>query len=294
MTSEAWPRLPVDEWRDTLGTVHLWCQAVGKTRLTLAPGQNHWWNVPLYVNAVGLTTSLMALGARGGLEVVLDFQEHQLVMRLTDGRERRMRLAPRSVSDFYAEYLEKLAELDVEVTLNSLPAEIAGAIPFPEDTVHASYDADAVQQYYRSLVSTHRVLTRFRSDVPGTCSPVHFFWGAFDLAVTRFSGRPAPVLPGGVPHGPDRVMVEAYSHEVSSCGYWPGGADEGVFYAYAHPPPPGFRDHVPASVDAYFDDALGEFVLPYADARRAVDPDAYVMQFVTEIHALASADWPST
>ena len=294
MTTNGWPPMPVESWRDTLQTVHLWSQIVGKTRLALAPRQNHWWNVPLYVNAVGLTTSLMPLGVRGGLEVVFDFQEHQLRMGLTDGRERRLQLAPRTVADFYDEYLSKLAELDVEVTLNPMPTEIAGAIPFPEDTVHASYDDEAVQCYFRSLVSAHRVLTRFRGDFRGKCSPVHFFWGAFDLAVTRFSGRLAPVHPGGVPHCPDWVMAEAYSHELSSCGYWPGGADEGIFYAYAYPQPPGFRDHAPESIGAYFDHALGEFVLPYADVRRAINPDATVVDFLTEIHAVASAGWPET
>jgi len=293
VTTEAWPPLPLDSWQETRDTVHLWCQIVGKTRLALAPRENHWWSVPLYVNSVGLTTSLMALGARGGLEVVFDFLDHRLEMRLTDGRERRLSLAPRTVADFYAEYLAKLAELEVEVQLNPTPAEIADAIPFPHDRAHASYDAEAVQRFYGSLVSAHRVLTRFRADFRGKCSPVHFFWGAFDLAVTRFSGRPAPTHPGGIPHCPDWVMVEAYSHEVSSCGYWPGGADEGVFYAYAYPEPPGFRDHRPRAAGAYFDATLGEYVLPYADVRRAIDPDAHVMGFVREIHALASADWPT-
>ena len=293
MTSEAWPRVPVEEWRGTRDTVRLWCEVVARTRLTLTPRQDRAWNPPLYVNSVGLTTSLMPLGVRGGLEVVLDFHEHQLEMRLTDGRRRRMMLAPRTVGDLYAEYLANLAELDVELTLHPRAAESPGEVPHSQDRVRSSYDRGAVQQYYRSLVSAHRVLTRFRGGLPGRSTPVHFV-NAFDLAVTRFSGRQAPVHPGGVPHHPDRVVAETHRHEVSSCGYWTGGAEEGVFYAFTYPEPPGFREHIPASVDAYFDLALGEFVLPYADVRRAVDPDAFVMQFVTEIHAVASADWPRT
>ena len=244
-TSEAWPALPVARWENTRDTVHLWTQVVGKTRLALTPMQNHWWNVPLYVNSVGLTTSLMPVGSRGGLEVVFDFVDHELRLRLTDGRRRRLQLAPRSVADFYAEYLRKLAELEVEVVLNPMPTEIADAVPFPADTGHSSYDPVAMNAFWRSLVSVQGVLNRFRGEYDGKCSPVHFFWGAFDLAVTRFSGRPAPAHPGGVPHCPDWVMREAYSSEVSSCGYWPGGAREGVFYAYAYPEPPGFREQHP-------------------------------------------------
>ena len=173
-----------------------------------------------------------------------------------------------------------------------MPTELAEAMPFPEDTVHASYDAEAMQVFYRSLVSAHRVLTRFRAEYRGKSSPVHFFWGAVDLAVTRFSGRLAPPHPGGVPNLPDWVMVEAYSDEVSSCGYWPGGADEGIFYAYAYPEPQGFRDYTPRTTAAFFDATLGEYVLPYARVRAALDPDTFVGEFLGEIHTLASADWP--
>lgn len=289
---EAWPALPLSSWQDTRDTVHLWTQVVGKTRLALTPLQNHWWNVPLYVNAVGLTTSLMPLGARGSLEVAFDFTAHELTLALTDGRRRRLELAPRTVADFYGEYTTKLAELDVAVRLNPMPTEIPGAIPFTDDTEHASYDAEAMSAFWRSLVSAHRVMSRFRSEFRGKCSPVHFFWGAFDLAVTRFSGRPAPVHPGGVPHCPDWVMEEAYNAEVSSCGYWPGGADEGVFYAYAYPEPPGFRDGHPGAAGSYFDHELGEFVLPYAEVRRAVDPDRLVLDFLRASHDLAAAEWP--
>jgi hypothetical protein len=293
LAPEAWPPLPVASWSTTRDTVHLWTQIVGKTRLALAPMQNHWWNVPLYVNSVGLTTSLMPVGVRAGVEIVFDFVGHQLVLALTDGRRRHLQLAPRTVADFYAEYLRKLAELDVDVNLNPMPAEIAGAIPFPDDTAHGSYDAAAMNAFWRSLVSAHRVLSRFRGEFEGKCSPVHFFWGGFDLAVTRFSGRPAPTHPGGVPHCPDWVMVKAYSSEVSSCGYWPGGDTEGVFYAYAYPEPPGFRDGHPRPPASYFDHDLGEFVLPYDAVRRAVDPDRFLLEFLRDTHRLAAAEWPS-
>lgn len=292
MTSEAWPRMSVDEWGATLDTVRTWCGLVGRTRLALARGQGPGWDAPLYVTSAGLTTSLMPLGVRGGLEVVLDLQAHQLVMRLTDGRDRRMRLARRSGDDLGSEYLARLAELEVEVELGPWPAGRAAASPVPENAGSASYDAHAVQQYFRALVSAHRVLTRFRGDLRGRPSPVQFSWGAFDLAVTLVSGRPAPAQPDEVPHRPHRVVVEANRQELSRCGYWPGGADEGLFFVHVHPQPRGFRDHAPTSVDAYFDEDLGEFVLPYADVRRAVDPDAHALRFVTEIHAVATADWP--
>jgi Family of unknown function (DUF5996) len=291
---EAWPALPLERWGTTRDTVHLWTQVVGKTRLALAPMQNHWWNVALYVNSVGLTTSLMPVGSRGGLEVIFDFVDHELRLRLTDGRRRRLQLAPRTVADFYAEYLRKLAELDVDVVLNPMPTEIADAVPFPADTRHESYDPAAINAFWRSLVSAHRVLSRFRGEYDGKCSPVHFFWGGFDLAVSRFSGRPAPVHPGGVPHCPDWVMEEAYRSEVSSCGYWPGGADEGTFYAYAYPEPPGYRQHHVQAAASYFDHDLGEFLLPYQAVRRSSEPDEMLLTFLRETHHLASAEWPSS
>lgn len=293
MEAEAWPALSVEAWQPTRDTLHLWTQVVGKTRLALTPPQNHWWNVPLYVNAVGLTTSLMPLGVRGGLEVTFDLVAHRLELRHTDGRVRHLELAPRSVADFHAEYLAHLAELDVDVAINPMPTEIGGAVPFPDDTEHASYDAVAVQAFWRSLVSAHRVLSVFRGGFRGKASPVHFFWGAFDLATTRFSGRAAPVHPGGVPHCPDWVMVEAYDAEVSSCGYWPGGAEEGLFYAYAYPEPPGFADHALSDPTGRYDGALGEFVLPYADVRRAADPDRMVLDFLSDVHERAAVGWPS-
>ena len=291
---EPWPALPLASWQATRDTVHQWTQVVGKTRLALAPMQNHWWNVPLYVNGVGLTTSLMPLGSRGSLEVVFDFISHELVLRLTDGRRRHLKLASGTVAGFHAEFLAALTELGVEVTLNPMPAEIPGAVPFPENTGPAAYDPAAMNAFWQSLVSSHRVMSRFRGEFRGKCSPVHFFWGAFDLAVTRFSGRAAPPHPGGVPHCPDWVMVEAYNEEVSSCGYWPGGADEGVFYAYAYPEPPGYRHHRPGPAGAHFDTTLGEYVLPYDLVRQSVDPERMLLDFLRTTHRLAEDAWRSS
>jgi hypothetical protein len=294
-----WPALPLAHWHDTRDTLHLWTQIVGKTRLALAPHVNQWWQVTLYVNAVGLTTSLMpADGSRTtgdgrGLEIVFNFVEHILELRTSDGGRRTLELSPRSVADFYAEYRARLGELGVEVVINPMPAEIAGAVPFDTDHEHTAYDRAAVHDFWRSLVSAHRVLSRFRGEFTGKASPVHFFWGGFDLAVTRFSGRPAPPYPGGIPHCTDWVMVEAYRQEVSSCGYWPGGADEGIFYAYAYPEPDGFR-HAATGVDAArFDPDLAEFVLPYADIRAADDPDELILNFLEHTHRAASAAWPA-
>jgi hypothetical protein len=291
---DPWPALPLEQWQDTRDTLHLWTQVVGKVRLALAPAANHWWHVPLYVDARGLTTSLMPYRGRG-LEVVFDLTSHELQLLTTLGERRRMSLEPRSVADFTAEFRSHLRELDVDVPIHPVPVEVTEAIPFDEDTEHASYDPDAAHRFWTSLVSAHRVLSRFRGEFRGKTSPVHFFWGAFDLAVTRFSGRPAPRHPGGVPNCPDGVMVEAYSDEVSSCGYWPGGAAEGAFYAYAYPEPPGYRTSPVSPPTAAFDEALGEFVLPYADVRQAADPDARLLEFLTSTHAAAasSGDWPT-
>ena len=291
---DRWPALPVAGWEDTRDTLHLWTQVVGKVRLALAPPVNHWWQVPLYVTARGLTTSLMHHPGGLGVEVLLDLTGHELLVQTTDGGERRMALEPRSVADFHAGFRSCLRDLGVDVPISRTPVEVVEAIPFDEDTTHASYDADAVHRFWLSLVSAHRVLSGFRAGFRGKASPVHFFWGAFDLATTRFSGRPAAPHPGGVPNCPDRVMHEAYSDEVSSCGYWPGGAAEGVFYAYAYPEPPGYRQRAVEPAAAAFDEALGEFVLPYADVRAAADPDAYLLRFLTSAHdaAAATAHWP--
>jgi len=278
--SEPWPALPVQQWQTSRETLHLWSQVVGKVRLALEPRANHWWNVPLYVNSRGLTTSLMPYQGRG-VEIEFDFTAHQLTIQTTDGDARNMSLHSLDVAGFYSEFLSHLDEVGVAVRINPMPAEIPDAIPFPDDHVHAAYDAEAVHRFWQSLVSAHRVLTRFRAGYRGKASPVHFFWGGFDLAVTRFSGRIAPPHPGGVPHCPDWVMVEAYSDELSSCGYWPDGASEGLFYSYAYPEPAGFREYPVAPDATHYDTDLGEFVLPYEAVRTATDPDAYLLEFLS-------------
>ena len=290
----SWPALPLEQWQPTRDTVHLWTQMVGKTRIGLTPLVNHWWNSTLYVSARGLTTSLMPY-RDGGVEIEFDFTRHELSISTTSGATGRMALAPRSVADFYAEYRAQLDSLGIDVRISTMPCEIPDAVPFESDTVHAAYDAEAMNRFWLSLVSAERVLGRFRAGFRGKASPVHFFWGAFDLAVTRFSGRRAPRHPGGIPNCPDWVMVEAYSDEVSSCGYWPGGADEGIFYSYAYPAPAGFADHPVLPSAAYYDRTLGEFVLPYADVRKAADPDTYLMEFLDSTFRAARdlAGWPT-
>jgi len=292
--SGTWPALPLSDWQPTRDTLHLWTQIVGKIRLALAPAENHWWGVPLYVNSVGLTTSLMPY--RGmGLEVVFDFTAHELRIHTTAGEVRRVALRPRSVADFFADVRRQLDDLGVDVPISPRPVEIPDVIPFAEDTEHASYDPSAAHAFWVSLVHAHRVLSAFRAEFRGKSSPVHFFWGAFDLATTRFSGRAAPPHPGGVPNCPDRVMVEAYREEVSSFGYWPGGAAEGAFYAYAYPEPEGFRHHAIQPSGTTYDSTLGEFLLPYADVRRAADPDEFLLRFLRSSADAATtlARWPS-
>jgi len=286
--STPWPALPVQQWETTRDTLHLWTQVVGKVRLALEPRVNHWWNVPLYVNSHGLTTSLMPHQGRG-VEIEFDFTAHHLTIQTTDGATRSMSLEPRDVAGFYSELMSHLDAAGIAVQINPMPAEIPDAIPFPDDHLHAAYDEEAVHRFWQSLVSAHRVLSRFRADYRGKASPVHFFWGGFDLAVTRFSGRVAPPHPGGVPHCPDWVMVEAYSDELSSCGYWPSGANEGLFYSYAYPEPAGFREHRVAPDDARYDADLGEFVLPYESVRTATDPDAYLLEFLSSTFDAASS-----
>ncbi len=288
----AWPLVPLDAWTPARETLHLWSQIVGKVRLALAPWVNHSWQVPLYVTATGLTTSWMPYGTRG-LELAFDFRRHVLDLRTTDGQERQIALEPKSVADFYAETMARLTELGTPVHILARPVELPVAIPFAEDHEHHDYDPDATQRFWLSLVQAERVLQRFRADYVGKVSPVHFFWVAFDLAVTRFSGRRAPRHPGGVPNCADWVMEDAYSHEVSSAGYWPGGADEGAFYSYAYPEPAGFRDRPLDVPDARFDEALGEFVLPYSTVRSAADPDALLLSFLQGTYGAAAdlASW---
>ena len=290
--SPTWPALPVAEWKDSRDTLQLWTQIVGKIRMVRTPLMSHWWNVPLYVTARGLTTSLIPAGGRA-FQIDFDFLDHQLVVATTDGAERTSPLAPRSVADFYAEVMSVLDELGLTTRIWTMPVEIPDAIPFDQDHVHASYDADQVQRFWLALVKMSRVFEQFRSEFIGKVSPVHLFWGALDLAVTRFSGRPAPPHPGGAPNCGPHVMGEAYSHEVSSAGYWPGPDGEGVFYSYAYPEPPGYRGSTVRPDSAGWNETLAEFVLPYHDVRTAPDPDAVLLEFLhsTYIAAAETAHW---
>jgi len=292
--SVSWPSLPLEQWQQTRDTVHLWTQMVGKTRIGLAPQLNHWWSSALYVTARGLTTSLMPY-RDGGAEIEFDFTRHELVITTTNGAARRMPLASRKVADFYAEYRSHLDALGIDVAISRMPNEIPDAIAFDADTVHDQYDAEAMHLFWLSLVSAHRVMSQFRVGWRGKASPVHFFWGAFDLAVTRFSGRPAPRHPGGIPNCPDSVMAEAYCAELSSCGYWPGAAAAGIFYSYAYPALEGFAEQRVSPDAAYFDEQLGEFVLPYAAVRTASDPDACLLSFLNTTFEAAYqlARWPA-
>lgn len=292
---EPWPELDVASWQDTRDTVHMWTQIVGKVRMALSPHVNHWWNVTFYVDATGLTTSLMPYRTMG-VEIRFDFVRHRLIVATTQGTSREMELRARTVASFHDELFEHLRALGIEVTIMGSPVEVDPAIPFAEDTVHSSYDADAMHRYWMSLVSADRVFSAFRGDFRGKTSPSHFFWGAFDLAVTRFSGRRAAQHPGGVPNCPDWVMHEAYSDEVSSAGYWPGGASEGIFYSYAYPQPDGFDTATVEPEAAYFDTALGEFVLPYSAVRQSENPDATLRTFLDSTARVAAelAGWPTS
>jgi hypothetical protein len=274
-----WPDLTLTGWEGTRSGLLLWFQVVGKIRLALEPMINHWWQVPLYVSARGLTTSLMHRDGRG-LDIEFDFVDDALCIRTSDGDSRRLPLEPRSVADFYRDTLGALDELGVPVTIAvPSPSEVAVAIPFADDDEIRDYDSAAARRFWLALVQAQRVLNRFRARFIGKASPVHFFWGGADLAATRFSGRPAPRHPGGVPNCPDWVQEMAYSHEVHSCGFWPGGSAEGSFYAYGYPAPQGLGDWPVEPAAAYFDRDLGEFLLPYAAVRTAEDPDAALMRF---------------
>jgi hypothetical protein len=284
---EEWPVLRVVDWTDTRDTLHMWTQVVGKIRLASAPMINHWWQVVLYVSARGLTTSAIPHGRRL-FDIEFDFCDHQLRIRSSDGRQRSVALAPKRVAQFYAEITAALRDLDLDVAIWSTPVEVKRVIPFEDDHEHASYDPDAAHRFWRQLVQAHRVLSEFRSRFIGKVSPVHFFWGGFDMALTRFSGRTAPRHPGGAPNVGDWVMVEGYSHELSSCGFWPGGGDEGAFYAYAYPEPDGFRDH-PIRPDAgYYSSEAGQFLLPYEAVRTAPDPDHTLLEFLQTTYEAAA------
>jgi hypothetical protein len=283
-----WPSLPFDEWRETCATLHMWTQVVGKVRLAQAPHVNHWWQVPLYVTARGLTTSPMPYGERT-FQVDFDFQSHRLLIETTDGDSREIELAPRTVADFYGEFMSALRSLGLEVKIWTTPVEVANPIPFEEDETHAAYDAEYANRFWRVLVQADRVLHKFRSRFVGKCSPVHFFWGSFDLAVTRFSGRRAPPHPG-TPGVPDSITREAYSHEVSSAGLWPGGdaLPEPIFYAYAYPEPEGFKDYSVRPAAAHYNTDFREFVLPYEAVRRATAHDGALLEFLQSTYEAAA------
>ena len=286
---EAWPNLDVGNWRDTRATLHLWTQVVGKIRLALVPWLNHSWHVPLYVSSRGLTTSVMPHGSRM-VEIQFDFKDHVLNIDVSDGQERRVPLEPQPVAQFYRRVFVALEELGVPVAINPFPCEIVGAIRLDRDDVHASYDRDWAQRFWRALAQADRVFKAFRTGFIGKASPVHFFWGSFDLSVTRFSGRRAPLFEGNVPGLALPVMQEAYSHEVSSAGFWPGGpgADEPNFYSYAYPTTPAFKAAAVQPNAARWSDQLGEFLLPYDAVRRSEDPDATLLAFLESTYAAAA------
>lgn len=273
--SDFWPALPLESWKDTYATLHMWTQIVGKVRMALTPLVNHWWNVPLYVTGRGLTTSPIPY-RNSPFEIWFDFIDHQLVLQTSDGSQQKLPLSPRSVADFYREFKDMLRSAGIEVRIWRMPVEIPDPIPFDEDRVHASYDPEAVHKFWRILLSVQCVFDEFRSRFIGKCSPVHFFWGSFDLAVTRFSGRRAPARAGA-----DRITQEAYSHEVSSVGFWPGsGSILGpAFYSYAAPEPEGFRSAHVRPAAARYDTQLNEFILMYDDVRKSAYPATTLLEF---------------
>ena len=290
----SWPELPTAAWQDTSATVQLWTQIVGKIRLTKSPWLNHSWHVTLYVTPRGLTTSPIPDGARS-FQIDFDFVDHRLRIATSDGAQRYFALAGHSVATFYAAIMAALAELGIAVVIDEMPNELPEPIKFSEDTAHAAYDPDAMGRFLQILINSDRVFKQFRTGFLGKASPVHFFWGSFDLAVTRFSGRRAPRHPGGVPNLPDAVAHEAYSHEVSSAGFWPGSGaiDYPAFYCYAYPEPPGFRAATARPDAAFFSEALGEFILPYDALRTAADPDKALLDFLQATYeaAAVSAKW---
>lgn len=292
--SQRWPSIPVAGWHDTRDTLHLYTQVVGKIRLANEPLINHWWNSTLYVSATGLTTSLMPHPTGSAFQIDFDFCAHRLDIATIDGARRSLPLEDRSVAEFHQVVMSMLDELGLATSIWPVPVEIRDAIPFTGDRTHVRYDRDAVHRFWLALVEMQRVLNVFRGRFVGKASPVHLFWGALDLAYTRFSGRPAPAHPGGAPNCGPHVMWEAYSHEVSSCGYWPGPpGEEGIFYSYAYPEPTGYRDTGIQPAEARWDDELAEFILPYELVRTADDPDALLLAFLQSTYdaAATTAAW---
>ncbi|MGO8842056.1 MAG: DUF5996 family protein [Methyloceanibacter sp.] len=289
-----WPELPYSAWKDTYATLHLWTQIVGKIRLTQTPWLNHSWHVVLYVSARGLTTSTIPYGHRT-FQLDFDFLKHVLWVSTDDGSYKEIDLRPRPVAEFYADLMRALSELGFDIRIHDMPNEIPEPIRFGEDRTHAAYDPDYAQRFWRILLQVERVLYEFRTSFIGKCSPVHFFWGSFDLAVTRFSGRRAPLHPGDVPYLPDAVAQEAYSHEVSSAGFWPGseGIEYPAFYSYAYPEPAGFSSAAIRPKEAFYDEKLSEYILPYDVVRTNKDPDRVLMGFLQSTYEAAAlaAKW---
>jgi Family of unknown function (DUF5996) len=284
-----WPDLPFSEWADTCATLHLWTQVVGKIRLAHAPLVNHWWQVPLYVTCRGLTTSPIPHGGVS-FQIDFDFISHALILQTSKGERETIPLGPRTVADFYQEVMSRLRGLGLETRIWTTPVEIPDAIPFEQDSTHASYDAEYAHRFWQILLQVDRVLTGFRGQFLGKASPVHFFWGSFDMAVTRFSGRPAPRLTSNSPNLGAWVMAEAYSHEVSSCGFWPGngGFGKAAFYCYAYPQPPGFGSAPVSPSATYYDQGLGQFILPYDAIRQAKSPDEDLMSYLLSTYEAAA------
>jgi hypothetical protein len=291
---QTWPSLPLEAWIDTYRTLHLWTQIVGKIRLVQTPWFNHSWHVPLYVTARGLTTSPISYGVRI-FQIDFDFIDHKLVVEASDGRVAGFSLEPQSVAAFYRRLMDELRKIDVHVEIHKKPNEVAEPIRFDRDESHAAYDPEYANRFWRILVQADRLMKQFRARFIGKCSPVHLFWGALDLAVTRFSGRAAPRHPGGVPHLPDFVAWEAYSHEVSSCGFWPGGGPVpyAAFYSYAYPEPPGFSGAPLKPAAAFYSADLREFILPYDAVRQSESPDDTLLAFLQTTYEAAAnlADW---
>lgn len=289
-----WPALPWPAWAATLATLHMWTQVVGKLRLATAPPQSHWWHVPLYVTARGLTTSAMPYHGRL-FEIDFDFISHRLLLAESGGRTASVELAPKSVAAFYRETMEALRGLDIDLSIRTAPVEVVEAIPFELDEVHATYDREHVRAFWMALLGAHRHLAAFAGRFVGKSSPVQFYWGSFDLSVSRFSGRRAPLHPGGVPNCPAWVMEEAYSHELSNAGWWPSDGERGpAFFAYVYPEPPGYREAAIRPAVASFDVALGEFILRHDDIRTLDRPDDAVLAFLEDTYAIGAdlAGWP--
>jgi hypothetical protein len=289
MSDEPWPAAPLEAWRDTSATLHLWLQIVGKVRLAQTPWINHSWHATFYVTPRGLTSSSVPHGEQA-FDMEFDFHRHRLFIEVSDGGSASIALEPQSVAAFYAKVMAALEALEIPVDIYASPNEVAEPIAFADDQVHRSYDAEYAHRFWRALVQADRVLKMFRTRFIGKCSPVHFFWGAPDLAVTRFSGRTAPLHPGGVPSLPDWIAQEAYSHEVSSCGFWPGSGPipYPAFYAYAYPEPEGFRSATVEPGEAFYSDELREFILPYDAVRLAPSPDDALLAFLESTYEAAA------